>query len=458
MRRYTLAGLLLLATAVLTATSFGLDSVPRQEYRERRAALTAKLHGGFALLYAAEEPVLDFMTYRQDEDFYYLSGWNEPGAAIVLIPAADAVPEVPGTGGLGARAAQPYREILFLPSRNPRLEKYTGPKMDAATAGVAATTGFDEVLPMTSLPEVLNKLVSGDRARIRNIWTQRASSQASATLNFLAATLGLGSLEASGDLSQALTPLRAVKSPAEIELLRKASDASIAAQLAGMRAIKPGVRERTVAGIEIATMMKDGCERQSYAPIVGSGPNSVLLHYSENTRTMAAGDVVVIDAAGEYSMYASDITRTMPVNGHFTPRERAIYDIVLGAQRAAIAAFVAGKSKINDPQHKQPDSLDQVAFDYVNAHGKDLHGQPLGQYMVHGLGHLVGINVHDPWDYTKPLDKGMVFTIEPGIYLPEEKIGVRIEDTFYVDTDGKLVDLTAKLPHEAADVEAAMRH
>ena len=198
MRRYTLAGLFLLATAVFTATSFGLDSVPKQEYRERRAALSAKLHGGFALLYAAEEPVLDFMTYRQDEDFYYLSGWNEPGAAIVLIPAADAVAEVPGTGGLGARAAQPYREILFLPSRNPRLEKYTGPKMDAATAGVAATTGFDEVLPMTSLPEVLNKLVSGDRARIRNIWTQRTSSQASATLNFLAATLGLGSLEASG--------------------------------------------------------------------------------------------------------------------------------------------------------------------------------------------------------------------------------------------------------------------
>jgi Xaa-Pro aminopeptidase len=156
-------------------------------------------------------------------------------------------------------------------------------------------------------------------------------------------------------------------------------------------------------------------------------------------------------------MYASDITRTMPVGGHFTARQREIYEIVLGAQRAAAAAFVAGKSKINDPQHKEPDSLDQVAFDYVNAHGKDLHGQPLGQYMVHGLGHLVGINVHDPWDYKKPLEKGMVFTIEPGIYLPEEKIGIRIEDVFYVDSDGKLVDLVARLPHEAAEVEATMR-
>ena len=124
----------------------------------------------------------------------------------------------------------------------------------------------------------------------------------------------------------------------------------------------------------------------------------------------------------------------------------------------AAAAFVAGKSKINDPLHKQADSLDQVAFAYINSHGKDLHGQPLGKYMVHGLGHLVGIDVHDPWDYSKPLDKGMVFTIEPGIYLPEENIGVRIEDVFYVNADGKLVDLIADLPHEAADVEKAMQH
>ncbi|MBS1821972.1 MAG: aminopeptidase P N-terminal domain-containing protein [Acidobacteria bacterium] len=441
---------------IASSACFALDSVPKAEYRQRRVALAAKLNGGVAILFAAEEPVLDFMPYRQDEDFYYLSGWNEPGAAIALIPAVAAVAETPGTA-LGGRAEQAYREILFLPSRNPRTEKYTGPKMDAATSGAAATTGFDEVLPMTEMPAVLNKLISGDRTRLRNIWTEKGSAQATAALGFLGATLGTSSAEPSGDVAQPLTLLRAIKSPAEIELIRKASDASIAAQLAGMRAIKPGVGERTVAGIEIAKMMEDGCERPSYAPIVGSGPNSTTLHYSDNSRVMQSGDTVVIDAAGEYSMYASDITRTMPVNGHFTPRQREIYEIVLGAQRAAAAAFVAGKSKINDPQRKQADSLDQVAFAYVNAHGKDLHGQPLGQYMVHGLGHLVGIDVHDPWDYSKPLDKGMVFTIEPGIYIPEEKIGIRIEDVFYVDADGKLVDLIAQLPHEAPDIEAAMR-
>ena len=444
-------------TLVVSSTCFALDSVPKPEYHQRRVALAEKMKTGVAILFAAEEPVLDFMPYRQEEDFYYLTGWNEPGAAMLLIPSADAVAETPGTGGLGGRAAQPYREILFLPSRNLRVEKYTGPKMDAATSGVATATGFDEVMPMTALPAVLNKLALADRTRMRNVWAEKDSAQAKAALEFTASTLGVAPIEPTGDVSQTITTLRAIKSPAELELLRKASDASIAAQRAGMRSIKPGVRERTVAGIELAKMMEEGCERPSYAPIVGSGPNSTTLHYSENFRTMKSGDTVVIDEAGEYSMYASDITRTMPVSGHFTPRQREVYDIVLGAQRAAAAAFVAGKSKINDPQHKEPDSLDTVAFNYINAHGKDLHGEPLGQYMVHGIGHLVGINVHDPWDYSKPLDKGMVFTIEPGIYLPEEGFGVRIEDVFYVDPSGKLVDLIEKLPHEASEIEAAMR-
>jgi Xaa-Pro aminopeptidase len=152
--------------------------------------------------------------------------------------------------------------------------------------------------------------------------------------------------------------------------------------------------------------------------------------------------VVVIDAAAECSMYASDITRTLPVSGKFTARQKEIYDIVRGAQQAAIDSFVAGKSHFNDPRHKYPDSLDTVAFNYMNAHGKDLHGEPLGKYFIHGIGHSVGIDVHDPWDYSKPIEKGMVFTIEPGIYIPEEKIGVRIEDTFYVTPEGKLVSLT----------------
>jgi Xaa-Pro aminopeptidase len=448
----------LLLSCLTCLTAYALDSVPKAEYHQRRVALATGMKTGVAVLFANEEPTLEYLDYRQDEDFYYLTGWNEPGAAVVIIPPAEAVAETPGTGGLGARAAQAYREILFLPTRNPRMEMYTGVKMDANTPGVTTSTGFDEVLPMTELPAVLNQLISGDRQRARRIFIQKDSAPGHALVSFTAASLGMSDVPDTLDVADLTMPLRAIKSPAEIELLKRASNASIDAQLAGMKAIHPDVYERKVAGVIVGKLMENGCERPSYAPIVGSGKNSATLHYSENSATAKSGDVMLIDAAGEYSMYASDITRTMPVNGHFTPRQRELYDIVLGAQRAAAAAFVAGKSTINDPQHKNPNSLDQAAYAYINSHGKDIHGQPLGQYMIHGLGHLVGIDVHDPWDYSKPLDKGMVFTIEPGIYLPEEGIGIRIEDVFYVDSNGKLVDLIADLPHEASDVEAAMKH
>src|SRR5260370_728657 len=186
-----------------------------------------------------------------------------------------------------------------------------------------------------------------------------------------------------------------------------------------------------------------GCERPPYAPIVGSGINSTVLHYSDDSATMKSGDVVVIDAAGEYSMYAADITRTLPVSGHFSARQREIYDIVLGAQQAAVAAFQSGKSSIS---RNGANSLYQSAYYYVNTHVRDLHGQQLGQYFIHGLGHYLGLNVHDPGDYNVPLGPGMVFTIEPGIYIPEESLAVRIEDDFSGNNDGNLINHSVELP------------
>jgi len=248
-----------------------------------------------------------------------------------------------------------------------------------------------------------------------------------------------------------------VKDAGEIALIKKATDASIIGQRVMMQSVHPGETERAVAGKMTAAWLGAGCERPSYAPIVGSGINSTILHYSANDRTMEDGDVAVVDAACEYSMYAADITRTVPVNGHFTARQREIYNIVLGSQKAAIDAFVAGKSKINDRDRRDPDSLDTAAYNYINTHGKDLHGQPLGRYWLHGLGHMLGLDVHDPAEYPAVLKPGMVFTIEPGIYIPEEKLGVRIECDFLVGPDGKLIDLDAALPHTSEEVEAAMQ-
>jgi Xaa-Pro aminopeptidase len=452
MRSRTTLLVLLMAVQI----SHALDSVPKAEYRQRRVKLAAQLHGGSALIFAEHEPPLEYQDYRQDEDFYYLTGSNEPGGALLIIGDGPTT-----TNRLGPVQAHTYREVLFLPMRNPIREKYTGVKMDASTPGAKEALGVDEVMPLSTLPQVFGTFLGENLvSRSKEIWIQQDMSVATSALNFTSTVLGTDVTQATHDARDLTMQLRVVKSPAEIALIQKATDASIASQLAGMRSIKPGVRERTVAGIEVATMLEQGCERVSYPAIVGSGFNSTVLHYSDNSRNMEKGDVVVIDAAGEYSMYASDLTRTMPVDGHFTPRQKEIYNIVLGAQQAAHNAFVAGKSKMGGVDHRGADAdntfLDKVAFDYINTHGKDLHGDPLGKYFVHGLGHSVGIDVHDPFDPLKPFEIGSVFTIEPGVYIPEEKIGVRIEDTFYVNDAGKLVDFAEKLPHTAEEVESAM--
>jgi len=427
---------------------FALTRQPASDYRARRVHLGEKLNGGVAVLFAAEQPQLDFMPYRQDPDFYYLTGWNEPGAALLIESARPAEDRNP---------PRPYREVLFLPTRNMRLERYTGAKLGADTPGAPATAGVDEVKNMSELPSTLNELVQQNPTAARTFWSELDSSQAKSLFDWTATTLGLDQAPKFHNVRDLTNELRAIKDPGEIALLHKASDASIQAQLAMMHAVHPGTTEGTVAGIIIEKLMENGCERPSYAPIVGSGKNSTVLHYSNNSETMQSGDVVVVDAAGEYSMYASDITRTVPVDGHFTARQREIYDIVKGAQKAAMDAFAAGTSRINDPQHKYPDSLDTIAWNYMNAHGKDLHGEPLGKYFIHGIGHSVGIDVHDPWDYSKPIQTGMVFTIEPGIYIPEEKIGVRIEDVFYANPNGKLECLTCALPKDADAVEKVMK-
>jgi len=444
--RLKFVALLLVAAFAMAPFASALEKQPASVYRARRAALGKKLNGGVAVLFAAEEPVLDLMPYRQDADFYYLTGWTEPGAALLIV----------GDAPQGS-TPRGYSEILFLPTRDLRLEKYTGAKLDEATPGAAQTAGVDAVRAMADLPAALNRLIDKDRRLARNLWVQPEAVQAKALLGFTAATLGQSANWTGRDVTGPIAGLRVVKDEGEIALLRKASDASIAGQRAMMLAVKPGASERSVAGKMTAAWMEAGCERPSYAPIVGSGINSTILHYAENARTMEAGDLVVVDAACEYSMYASDITRTVPVGGHFTARQREIYNVVLGAQQAAADAFVAGRSKINDRDRKDPDSLDTAAYNYINTHGKSLDGKPLGQYWLHGLGHMVGIDVHDPAEYPAVLKPGMVFTIEPGVYIPEEKIGVRIECVFLVGADGKLIDLVAALPHTAEDVEAAMQ-
>lgn len=411
------------------------------DYHARREAL-AKKAGGVVVLLAPLEPQDAVYEFRQEDNFYYLSGITTPGAALLVAPAADAQ---------GDNPARPYTEILFLPPHNLRLEKFTGPQLGADSPDAAKITGFDHVEEMSKLPEEVAKLLVGGRPVLyTDVSSQGEPTVSSQGLDFLKRTNTMVFLQ---DVKPALSSLRTTKDAGEVALIRKAVDASVAAHFAAMKAVKPNVTEYEISGLMQYEWTRRGAERPSYAPIVGSGHNSTVLHYSENTNTMKSGDVVVIDAAAEYSMYAADITRTLPIDGHFTARQREIYDIVLGAQEAAMAAFQSGKSFLGGPSDT---SLDKVAREYIKTHGKDLHGQPLDQYFIHGLGHYIGLKVHDAGDYKVPLGPGMAFTIEPGIYIPEENIGVRIEDDYAVDQDGKLIKLSAALPSKSGDVEKAM--
>jgi Xaa-Pro aminopeptidase len=437
---------LVTVVCLLASLASALDRQPNAAYRARREALAKKTDGGAVVIFAPLERDDEVYGFRQENNFYYLTGYDEPAAALLIAPAREAKDTIP---------ARPYAEILFLPAHNTVQEKWTGPKLGPDDPDAKQRTGFDQVEVLDKLRDELSRLIPPRGGVVYSDLAAYGEASASTEgLDWLKranAFLGHVSFQ---DAKPLMASLRTIKDPGEIELLRKAVDASAAAHLAAMKAMKPGINEHDISALMQYEWNKRGCDRPAYAPIVGTGFNSTVLHYSADDAPIQNGDIVVIDAAGEYAMYASDITRTLPANGKFTTRQREIYDIVYGAQQAAMNAFVSGKSKLTG--RDDPNSLFKVAFEYINTHGKDSHGEPLGKYFIHGLGHYVGLDVHDAGDYTIPLAPGMVFTIEPGIYIPEEKLGVRIEDDYWVDPSGKLVKLSGSLPSTADEVEKAM--
>jgi Xaa-Pro aminopeptidase len=253
------------------------------------------------------------------------------------------------------------------------------------------------------------------------------------------------------DVRPALEAMRAIKSEEEIHFIQKAVDATIAGHRAAWRRVRPGLFEYQVMAAMIGPIMDHGCIRVAYAPIIGSGFNATVLHYADIMGRLMPGDLVLMDVGGEYRHYAADITRTVPAGGRFTARQREIYDAVLGAQKAAIQAVKPGMTLSGSGS----ESLEQVVRKYLDSLGKDSKGETLSQYLGHGLGHHVGLEVHDPGSGSAKLQPGMVITIEPGLYLPDEKIGVRIEDMLLVTETGARV-LSSGLPSDAAEIERVM--
>jgi Xaa-Pro aminopeptidase len=403
----------LIASLLLLAGFLAAQGISLQEHQKRRAELQKSLDGAMVLFGATESGDLH-QGFFQEANFLYLSGWREPGAAMLLTPK---------------------EEILFLPPRNRRNEDFNGRKLAADDAEAPQKTGFAKVLPRSSLQANLTRVLE----TAPRLYTLPNDAEARKLKQ-------LALFHEDADAARPIAQLRMVKSAAEIELIARTTDVTVAAHLAAWKMMKPGVYEYEIAAAMTNTYFSRGCERSAYAPIVGSGPNSVVLHYMKNHRKTDAGEVVVMDVGAECSDYATDVTRTAPTSGKFTPRQREIYEIVLGAQKAAIAAVKPGVRLRGEGR-----SLQQIAMDYINSHGKDLHGEKLGKYFNHGLGHHVGLDVHDASD-NSPLKAGMVITIEPGIYIPEENIGIRIEDILVVTEDGSR-NLSGALPREVEEIE-----
>jgi Xaa-Pro aminopeptidase len=405
-----------LPAVLLLMATLALAKFPPEEYRARRANLRKSLDG-VLVLFGHTEGRDEVFRITPDQNFYYVSGWTEPGARLLMTPS---------------------EEILFLPHHNERVEHYHGRRWSAEDAGVRSFTGFEHVLPIEKFEFELDKALEAHET------LYAALDQPS--------TQGLETRYPFRQISDALpeiTKLRVKKSAAEIAAIQHATDVSIAAHRAAWKRIAPGAREYQIAASYEETFLEQGCDGPAYSPIVGSGPNSTVLHYSSNQRRMDRGEVVVIDAAAECDSYASDITRTLPIGGSFSPRQREIYALVLAAQKAAIAAVKPG-ARLSGPG----DTLTKLAKDYMDAHGKDLDGVGLGKYFIHGIGHQVGMDVHDP-NTDGPLEAGMVVTIEPGIYVDKEGIGVRIEDVVLVTENGAKV-LSAALPKEPDEIEKAV--
>lgn len=396
----------------------------------RREALLQRLPLGVVVVPAAaprdlEADVLQDGDFRQDDDFFYLTGLETADAVLIL----------------ARRQGELARTLLVLPPRNPGEERWTGLRLGPGPRA-AELSGISTVLSSASLDSAGAALLACCSGPI---FTVARVPGRDSTLAQRWARRGGRTLES---IAEVLDSLRLVKDADEIARLRRAAQITAEALKAAMRIMQPGLKEYQIEATIEYTFRDLGADRVGFPSIVGSGPNSTTLHYDANRRTIEDGDLVVMDVGAEYGQYTADVTRTVPANGRFTPRQRAIYDLVLGAQQAALDAVRPGVTVID---------LDGRARRYLREQGGDLcRPATCDRYFVHGLSHWLGMRVHDVGDYHLALRPGMVLTVEPGVYLADEHLGVRIEDDCLVTASGCEL-LSGGAPRAAAAVESAMR-
>jgi Xaa-Pro aminopeptidase len=420
------------------------DREPNEVYAGRRAHIAAQTDSPVVLWgFSGREEISQAYIFAQEDNFYYLTGHNEEEAGLIILPALKS--------GQSRDSWEGPREILFLPAKNPGQEKWNGVRLSPTDPDISARTGFASVQPFAEMRAVVEKLarVYPNFATILPYEKEVGGyPHEKAVVDWLQLAAPASKPK---DIRGAIESLRMIKSPGEIAFLRRAINLSLDAHLQALKMMRPGLYEYQIGAKMVEVHAMGGSEAEGYAPIVGAGPNSTALHYDQLSRKIADGDIVVMDVGAQFSGYSADITRTIPASGKFTQRQREIYEIVLGAQNAVFAALKPGMNYCKSGDN----SLYKISYDYINSHGKDLHGKRLGQYYIHGLGHNIGLDVHDPGDYCKPLAPGQVVTVEPGIYIPEENLGVRIEDDLLITNTG-FEFLSERLPRDPAEIENIM--
>lgn len=433
--------------------------LPRKEFAARRTRLMQMMDpNSIAIIPSAHEIIRNNDThfpFRQDSDFYYLTGFNEPDAVAVLIPG---------------RSHGAF--VLFCRDRDPERELWDGYR--AGPEGACQEYGADDAFPIDDLDEILPGLLEG-RERVYYAMGRDGEFDRHVMewVNAIRSKVRSGAIPPGEflDLNHFLHELRLFKSAQELQLMKQAADISAKAHRRAMAVCKPGMMEYQLEAELLHVFAKNGARHPAYSSIVGGGDNGCILHYVENRDMLNDGDLVLIDAGCELDHYASDITRTFPINGQFSPEQKALYELVLQAQLAAIAVVKPG-NHWNEPHDATVKVITEGLVKLGLLKGKVsalIKSAAYRDFYMHRAGHWLGMDVHDVGDYKcggewRVFEPGMVLTVEPGIYVsPHNKkvdkkwrgIGIRIEDDVVVTKNGCEV-LTAAAPKTVAEVEAWM--
>jgi Xaa-Pro aminopeptidase len=436
-------------------------TIPKSDYKRRRAALMNMMDEESVAVVPAASPKIrnrdSEYLFRQDSDFHYLTGFSEPEAVLVLAPGR-AHGEV----------------ILFCRDREPRAELYDGERLGPDRA--AQIVGVDDAFPVADLDDILPGMLEG-RGRIYFGMGDHPEFE-----NRLLGWIGALRARESGGarppeelfaLKHLLHEQRLIKTAAEVRAMRRAAEITCEGHVRAMRACQPGMTETQLEAELIYAFMRGGAKSPAYSSIVGGGANACVLHYVDNNATLKKNDLVLIDAGCEYELYASDVTRTFPVSGTFSPVQRSLYDIVISANEAAIEACRPGALFTDPHQVALEIMIDGLLSLGLLEGDRDevLETESYRNFCPHGSSHWLGLDVHDVGDQRvdgepRPLEPGMVLTIEPGIYIPDNEmmagvpakfrgIGIRVEDDVLITPAGHEV-LTDGAPKSVQDIETTM--